>query len=174
MKKTFLFMFLLSIFLTGCNNQATPETNSGSSNKNEKIVTESPPKKTELEDEDNIIKVTGGYNYYLETDNSVAPYKKTALNRVCFEPAQMETVNNGQLFCFSNTQEVLEILKIEKINNKCKKYWGTAEIKIKNLSEKNMSNSKANPCMQDGSCEFNEAELIEVSKFYEDEPQCKK
>ena len=124
--------------------------------------------------ESDVIEVTGEYNYYLKTDNSVAPYKQTALNRVCFESAQMETVNNGQLFCFNNTQEALEILKIEKINNDCKKYWGTAKIKIKNLTDKNLTNSKAVPCVQNGSCEFNEAKLIEGNKFYEDEPQCKK
>lgn len=164
-------MFLFSIFLTGCNNQTPPKTNSGAFDENDNAIVESSIK-TELEDD--IIKVVGGYNYYLETDNSITPYKKTALNRVCFYPAQMETVNDGQLFCFSNTQEALKILKIEKINNECEKYWGTAEIKIKNLSKKDISNSKASPCMQDGSCEFNEAELLEVTKFYEDGPQCKK
>ena len=126
-----------------------------------------------IEIENNLINATGTYNYYLKTNKST-PYKKTALNRVCFEPAQMETINNGQLFCFNNTQEALKILNIKNIDNECQKYWGTAEIKIKNLSNKNIDNSKSAPCVTEGTCEFNEAELVEVIEFYEDAPQCEK
>lgn len=170
--KKFLFICLLSIFLTGCNNQNATETNDTFVSESKEIATVSP---IETKIESDIIEVVGAYNYYIETDNSASAYKKSALNRVCFEPAQLETVNNGQLFCFRNTHEALKILKLEEIDYECKKYWGVVEIKIKNLSKKNRIIYKGDLCMQDGSCEFEEAELIEVTKFYyDDEPHCEK
>ena len=123
--------------------------------------------------ESNTITVSGGYTYYLQPDNSFAPYKESALNRVCFEPAQLETVNNGAIFCFNNTQESLNLFGFETVNTSCKYYWGTATIKIKNLSDKNLSHSKSDPCVEQGRCEFNEAELIEVIDSDQETPQCK-
>ncbi len=154
MKKTFLSLLLLSFFLTGCATQSLEQT-------------------TTL-DQDNYINITGSYSYYLETDDSITPYKKTAINKVCFEPAEMETINEGQLFCFTNTQKALEILKIQHKDNDCKKYWGAAEIKIQNLSTKNINNSKGDICVKNGNCKFNEAELIEIVKLYDDSPKCNK
>jgi len=124
-------------------------------------------------EEGKVMNLSGAYYYYLETDNSVAPYKETALKKACFNPAQTETVNSGELFCFNNTKEALDILGIKEIDKACKKYWGTAEIKIKGLTD-DVSISKSDPCIKNGNCAFNEAELIEVIKLYEDTPQCGK
>ncbi|HBU06767.1 MAG TPA: hypothetical protein DEB09_01660 [Candidatus Magasanikbacteria bacterium] len=125
-------------------------------------------------DDKGSIEVVGGYSYYLTTDVSVAPYKITALNKVCFEPAQLETINRGNMFCFKNTDQALNILNIKNIDNTCKKYWGTAKIKIKNFTNKNLTFSKGDPCVDRGDCEFNEAELVGVVETYEDSPQCEK
>ncbi len=117
-----------------------------------------------------IIEVTGDYSYYQTTDALAGPYRETAVNRVCFKPAQMENINNGQLFCFSNTQEVVDILNIKEASDDCKKYRGIAKVKIKNLSNKITDYSKTDTCVKNGNCEFNEAELVEVIKFYENTP----
>lgn len=172
MKKKNLLLsgLLLSVFLTGCNNELESKTKDVSSDEIDKMATEIQPTK----EEDVFIEVTGVYSYYIETDNSVAPYRKTVLNRVCFEPAQMETVNDGQLFCFGNTQEALDILKIKKTDDDCRKYWGTAEIKIKDLISNNASKSKTDVCIQNGSCNPSEAELVEVVKLYGDVSKCSK
>lgn len=124
--------------------------------------------------ENDAINVTGGFSYYLQSDNSFAPYKKSALNRICFEPAQLETINDGAIFCFTNTQEALNLFGFKAIDNDCKYYGGTAAIKIKNLTDKNLSNAKSDPCVESGTCQFNEAELIEVSEMNKLTPKCAK
>lgn len=119
------------------------------------------------------IDVVGGYSYYLTTESlALTVYKNSAINRICFEPAQMETLNGGQMFCFTNTQAAKEILGIKVIDNTCKEYWGTAKIRIKNLTNKNISYSKGDPCSQAQNCQFNEAELVSVLDNFAKGPEC--
>ncbi|MDO8676482.1 MAG: hypothetical protein Q7K16_02420 [Candidatus Azambacteria bacterium] len=166
-----LLISSLSILLTGCAQNKLQDIEVNQNIKEEPGLVFA----TQKTDDDKIIEVVGGYSYYLKADNSFAPYKVTALHKTCFEPAQMETVNNGQMFCFKNTQRVLSILKIHKVDSDCKLYWGTAKIRIKNLTTKKISTSKSDPCVEVGNCEFNEADFIEVVETYgKVEPQCKK
>lgn len=120
------------------------------------------------------IQLVGGYSYFLQTDNSVAPYKKTVLNKICFEPAQMELVNDGELFCFRNTEEALTLFEINPTDKTCLQYKGTAKIKVVNLSTELAPGRKDDPCVALGECSFNEATLIEVSQLGDGEPRCHK
>ena len=111
---------------------------------------------------DNITELTGGYTYFIKPRQN-SPYYKNSANRICFEPAQLETVNNGNMFCFRDTEKVLSMFGIE--NNKqndCLEIQGVAIIKITNLSNKNLSGTKDDPCMISGECDFNEADLVEI------------
>ena len=99
-------------------------------------------------------RVVGAYNYSLDTKEK---FKK---DKVCFEPAQFERVGE---FCFKDTEKVLKTLNIKKEDN-CKNYNGTVDLEIKNLTNKdNVATSKQDKCLEDNSCEYNEAELVKVN-----------
>ncbi|MFZ5364984.1 MAG: hypothetical protein ACOZBH_02160 [Patescibacteria group bacterium] len=122
----------------------------------------------------NVNKVTGAYHYYIKTSPATGLYGKNAMGRICFEPAQLETINSDDLFCFTNTQEALNMFHIKNIDNDCAEYWGGAQVEITNLSENGAVRSKADPCAEDSSCRFSEAELVRVIKLDEDTPFCNK
>jgi hypothetical protein len=104
--------------------------------------------------------VTGEFIYYTsEAPNYIA---KSALGKVCFTPAQLSTVNNGAIFCFTNKDEALAGLNIPTDESCSRNYWGTGTIEIQNLTNNVSVGSKADACVADGSCLFNEAEFVKV------------
>mgnify|MGYP001295029199 CR=1 FL=1 len=113
------------------------------------------------------IEVSGGFSYVQHTSQSAGPYTQTTLRKVCFEPAQLETINNGNVFCFTNTQEALRILDITDFDESCHKYWGIATIQIKNLTDTVGSTSKGDDCVKQGSCPINQAELVGVTDYFQ-------
>lgn len=108
-----------------------------------------------------IIEITGGYSYYVLPDDN-GSYSNSILNRLCFEPAQLEIVNDGEIFCFRDTKNALSMFRIkEDINENCN--FSAATIKIKDLSDKStVPKLKSDTCVADGNCEFNEATLVEI------------
>ena len=66
-------------------------------------------------------------------------FEEYAFGKICFEPAQKETINNGNIFCFRNTDEALSALGVDKENLdlSCERYWNGADIKISNLISSN-------------------------------------
>ncbi|MBT4941672.1 MAG: hypothetical protein HOL80_01030 [Candidatus Magasanikbacteria bacterium] len=119
------------------------------------------------------IEVSGGFSYVQHTSGSVGPYTQTTLRKVCFEPAQLETINNGNVFCFTNTQEALRVLGVTDLDDSCQRYWGIATIQIKNLTDTVGSISKGDDCVKQGSCSTNQAELVGVTEYFQT-ATCKK
>lgn len=80
--------------------------------------------------------VAGDMGYGFE--NYVAPDGVV----LCFELAQLETVNNGEPFCFSNTDEALEMLGCNEEGSLCA---GSVVVEIGELPE-------AEPLSKDAEC----------------------
>ena len=113
------------------------------------------------------IEVSGGFSYLQHTSKDTGPYTQTMLQKVCFEPAQLETINNGNVFCFMNTQEALRILDITDFDESCQKYWGIATIQIKNLTNTIGTTYKGDNCVHEGNCPVNQAELVGVTDYFQ-------
>ena len=102
--------------------------------------------------------VTGSYHLVVNKGPSGSPYQ------VCFEPAQMETVNYGLPFCFSNLEESMDILELDpSMLDQCADMSVIATLKIKDLTT-NPPGTKADPCFQNRTCPINMAKLVEVVK----------
>ncbi len=146
MKKTLLFFSAIFI-LAGC---------------------ESPSPVMTPEVETNI-ETTGAYEYFVgEAPTGIA---LSALGELCFTPAQLDTTNGGELFCFSNKTEALTALNLEDLGE-CETYWyGTASVEIKNLSTSAEDHLKSDACFEEGNCDFNTAELVNVVEMIS-APRC--
>lgn len=116
--------------------------------------------------------VTGALIYLNQPQNNFYAYRSSAINRVCFEPAQLETINEGQLFCFQDTSRIMDMMGVKKTNDKCEYYARSATVLISGLTDKNLNITRADPCFEEGSCAFNEANLEEVVEFFEEAPIC--
>jgi len=127
---------------------------------------------------ENSTKATGSYLYFMNKNSLPMGFEKYAFGKICFEPAQKETINNGNIFCFRNTDEALSALGVDKENLdlSCERYWNGADIKISNLISSNkFPISKDDRCFLDNSCKYNEADFVEVVEFFKDSstPKCK-
>ncbi len=117
------------------------------------------------------IEFTGSYAYYLsEDEHSVY---KSVKDRICLKPAQMETVGGGHPICLTNDKaELLKMLNFDEIevDLTCSRYSGVGTFFIKNLVQAPDSSG----CAKLGKCDFNEAELVEVKEFFNNErlPVC--
>ncbi len=110
--------------------------------------------------------VVGSWVYFVEPESTPSSYKETVLNRVCFEPSQNETINQGEMFCFRNTSQALDLLVETKANlgQDCQKFWGIMNVQIKDLSDDVKDMTKDNKCVKSGSCEVNEATLVAIKE----------
>lgn len=159
MKNQLLAIFASLFILSACDISSEPadETNGGREelSNNNSVATPN-------EDSVGSIETTGAFEYFPKEGPS--HFTQTAAGRVCFTPAQLDTTNEGNMFCFTNTEEALEGLRIEA-DETCERYLGIAKVEIKNLTKDVPSGLKSDACLEDGSCKFNEAEFVEVQEM---------
>ena len=201
MKKQLFIVFSALLLLSACSQQtSTPadtdieatqetfnsiETSDISNTDDNTPETSKPEDKTETSDTTNPkdtdntdetaataggIETSGVFEYFaLEAPTE---FKVSALKKVCFTPAQFDTTNDGNMFCFTNTEEALKGLKIEA-NGTCKKYMGYGTVEIKNLTDQasNLKTDTPEACANDGTCKFDEAEFV-LAKEIPDEAEC--
>lgn len=105
---------------------------------------------------------TGEIDYFVgEAPTGV---HNSALGQLCFTPAQLETTNGGEMFCFTNTDEALTMLGVDK-SKTCADYWyGFASVEFENLTTAAGNHTKANTCFEAGTCDFNTATLIKATE----------
>ncbi len=104
---------------------------------------------------------TGEIDYFVgEAPTGV---HNSALGQLCFTPAQLETTNGGEMFCFTNKDEALNLLGIENPKD-CDFFWhGFASIEFKDLTTTAGNHTKADACFETGTCDFNTATFINAT-----------
>lgn len=104
---------------------------------------------------------TGEIDYFVgEAPTGV---HNSALGQLCLVPAEKETINGGNMFCFTNKDEALNLLGIDNPED-CDYYWhGVATVEFKDLTTSAASHSKADACFEAGTCDFNTATFIKAT-----------
>lgn len=104
---------------------------------------------------------TGEIDYFVgEAPNGV---QTSALGQLCFVPSEKETINGGNMFCFTNKDKALNLLGIEN-PEVCDYYWhGFASVEFKDLTTSVDSHTKADACFESGTCDFNTATFIKAT-----------
>ncbi len=152
MKKSLLMILSVLIFtsISACTTENTNDI--------EKELESTGDQQTSID----TIETTGTLVYF----NNTTPtgFTETALHRTCFIPAQLDKTNDGDMFCFTNTNEAAKEIKLY-IEEECKSTVREMTITIKNLTTKVQSIMKSDPCFTTGTCQFNEAEFIQVIEF---------
>lgn len=152
MKKFTLLLFTLLFTLTAC-----------STSPSEEVEVEEPKTFNQIEavDPQDVISATGQLDYFVT--QAPTPYANSALNRLCMTPAQLDTTNDGDLFCFKNAGDALRDFDFSEEEG-CAKYTAVATVELGNLSTDVPSGTRADECFDQGSCPFNEAVFMSVEE----------
>jgi hypothetical protein len=165
--KKLLLITLITLSLSACDleltsNQKKPETSSEKAEDQNTKAAESASQSKTSTTKDSVNQepqiITGSSTYYQDEDSLPSGSGNNVLGRVCFEPAQLETFNSGQMICFTNTEEALQIIQAKTAEAAC----FIQEFVITNFVDRSDNDYKSAPCFKENNCQPDEAELVDL------------